>query len=389
MDKTNTIRYTTFKEDLGLSFSACCQKFSSLLDERRTSGDFYADGIDVSVNTGELKKFSYMGTPDGKYLFELGVNISELEAFRKFNFVATGNYLAKKYDELLEVRILNMGGYFLIDSSEEYDELSVDEMPIQFQQAFKKAKASLEPVEYSIEHMDGTLQTYRFVPYEAEVQRGDSTTRVIYMKYTNKGELILLQQNTKQYFRVLGISLLVSLIVLTVMIRILSSTFNLAKYDPLTGVLNRASYLARVKDALKSKNKTIGLLLIDLDNFKMVNDQFGHAAGDEVLIKASEIFEHAVKRKKGFAARLGGDEFAVVVPYARKDKLEAITAEIMASIKEVQNESHDKEVWNVMSVSIGGALSANADNENKLFKRADEALYQSKKAGKSQYYINA
>ena len=81
LDDTNTVIHSSFTEDVGTDFQECCPGFSSLLDERREGKTFTADGMDIQSKTGEVKKFSYMPTPDHKYLIELGFLLEDHEYF--------------------------------------------------------------------------------------------------------------------------------------------------------------------------------------------------------------------------------------------------------------------------------------------------------------------
>ena len=384
LDKTNTVVHTTFGEDLGLNFSDCCASFSSMLDQRRESGEFYTDGIDVSTTTGEIRKFSYLATDDKKYLLEVGVNLNEVPVFQTFNFVKTANYLIDKYEDLAEVKTINSGGIFLDDSQEKL--IKVEDMPKQFQEHFNIARTTMEPSEYVVKQEGGLEETYRFLPYQAEENRGRSTSRVIYIKYTNHQELAALAQNTKQATMLLGVALITAILMVLVISRMLAKTFSLATYDALTGVYNRATYMTKIDEILRKRgNNTPGLLLIDLDNFKQANDQFGHSIGDRVLIETAEALSQAVGND-GFVVRLGGDEFGIVVYHATEGKLAALGETVLAEIRNLKYKSKSGEVWSLLSVSLGGAISDGpGENEPSLFERADRALYKSKNSGKDRY----
>ena len=87
----------------------------------------------------------------------------------------------------------------------------------------------------------------------------------------------------------------------------------LAYFDPLTELPNRTQFQDRLRTAL-SRNRRQALLYLDLDDFKLINDTYGHGAGDRVLRHVAQIFANNAKELSGFAARLGGDEFAIVLP---------------------------------------------------------------------------
>ncbi|WP_431027567.1 GGDEF domain-containing protein [Lysinibacillus sp. LZ02] len=384
LDETNTVIHTTFTSDLGLSFSACCSKFSAGLDKRRLSGGYYSDAINISTTTGELWKYSYLATPDKKYLLELGLNASNVNIFQKFNFFKTATDLVNKYDDLLDVRILNSGGYYLdANHGEDY---KIEHHTERFKEAYEKALKTMEPVEYTDQLESGYREISRFIPYQAEQVRGASTKRVIYMKYGNGNELASLQRNIQQFWVILVIAIITSLILLIVISGILTKTIRLAVFDPLTGVNNRASYVNLMEELLRRKRKdNVGLLLVDLDNFKQVNDQYGHIEGDHVLAETAAILKNVVK-KEGTVARFGGDEFAIVLPNATVDRIEAIANDVLQAFR-VKKTGTDG-AWEILSISIGGALQKEEmETETMLFARADKALYQSKNRGKDCYTV--
>ncbi|KPN88777.1 GGDEF domain-containing protein [Lysinibacillus sp. ZYM-1] len=384
VDQTNTVIYTTFDKDIGLNFSNCCQRFSALLNERRASGGFYTDGIDISTTTGEYRKFGYLATEDKKYLLELSIDLLKDPVFQTFNFEKTSEYLVAKYVDLVEVQTINAGGVFFNDSKSK--RITVQEQSQQFQKYFELAKKKMKPMEYQKELDHGYIETHLFLPYEAETVRGESSKRIVYVKYGNFTKIEALQKNSKQFWILLAIALVTAFVMLLVINKILSKTIHLATFDPLTGVYNRATYIRKVDSLIKKRKvNRPALLLIDLDNFKQVNDQFGHAEGDHILIGTARILKKVVK-KDGFVVRFGGDEFAIVLYDTTEHHMQQIAEAILTQIRTLKFEGHAIEKWSVLSVSMGGAIYHHTeDTEMSLFERADKALYQSKNAGKDQY----
>ncbi|QDP99821.1 GGDEF domain-containing protein [Lysinibacillus fusiformis] len=384
LDQMNTVIYTTFKQDKGLDFFSCCERFSALLDKRRESGGFYTDGIDVSTTTGEYRKFSYLATPDKKYLLELSIKLNEFPVYQTFNFEKTAQYLVEKYNDLLQVQTIGPGGVFFANSQSK--RITVKNQSQTFQDHYMLAKQTMQSTEYQKKLKNGYIETYRFLPYEAETARGESTKRVIFVKYDNHAEIEALAKNTKQFWIILIIALITSFIMLLVINGLLSKTIQLATYDPLTSVYNRATYISKMDNILKKRkaNKP-ALLLIDLDNFKQVNDQFGHAEGDRILKETAKILNQEVN-KKGFVVRFGGDEFAVVLYDSEENQLEQLANSILEKIRQIKYEDVNIQSWSVLSVSMGGAICGEMnESEISLFERADKALYHSKNAGKDRY----
>jgi diguanylate cyclase (GGDEF)-like protein len=151
-----------------------------------------------------------------------------------------------------------------------------------------------------------------------------------------------------------------------------------ASQDPLTSLANRALFAERLAAALATGDRPpgepdVGVLLLDLDGFKPVNDTYGHAAGDEVLQAVAARITAAV-REGDTVARLGGDEFAVVAPRVTSRGLAAMAARIDAVLRE-RHLIHGELV--TVGASVGSHLAA-ADDVDPL-QRADEAMYEVKR----------
>ncbi len=162
----------------------------------------------------------------------------------------------------------------------------------------------------------------------------------------------------------------------------------LARTDPLTGSMNRRAILERLNQeiARASREKTmLGVGLIDIDHFKDVNDEHGHAAGDLVIRALAHRSIHAMRPYDGFG-RFGGEEFLVVVPLAGFSDVGVVLDRVRRAIEEsaVEVEGHSIAV----TVSIGGAMG-NGQSADELIKAADEALYQAKARGRNRVVMSS
>ena len=164
----------------------------------------------------------------------------------------------------------------------------------------------------------------------------------------------------------------------------------LAETDPLTGCLNRRS-VAPATDRLiaqaRQRGQAIAFVMLDLDNFKMVNDLNGHATGDVLLRAAAERIAAQVPAD-GLLARIGGDEFAVVMPF---DPAEAVTVDRLASrlIDAVAQAVFVNSLEIESTVSVGLSRSDGDDapvDAQTLMHMADIAMYHAKKRGRNRYY---
>jgi len=155
-----------------------------------------------------------------------------------------------------------------------------------------------------------------------------------------------------------------------------------ALHDPLTGLANRTLFTDRTAHALETVQ--IGgqctVLLIDLDDFKPVNDTLGHAAGDEMLrIVADRLRD--VTREGDTVARLGGDEFAVLLEEAGTGSTDAALA-AQRVLYAINQPAQVGEQLVDISASIGMASSTGGDDVDALLRTADTAMYAAKDAGK-------
>lgn len=161
---------------------------------------------------------------------------------------------------------------------------------------------------------------------------------------------------------------------------------SMAYYDELTGLANRRLLLDRLKQALANahyhKHK-MGVLFLDLDLFKRINDSLGHQAGDEVLQKIARRLESSV-REGDSVARIGGDEFLVLVPEVESlHLLEALAARLISVLTKPLTIQQNQLV---VSTSIGiSVFPDDGTTEETLLKHADTAMYRAKETGRNSY----
>jgi len=159
---------------------------------------------------------------------------------------------------------------------------------------------------------------------------------------------------------------------------------HISTHDSLTAIYNRVEYLKRVSLKIKGAQRykeSFGLILIDIDHFKLVNDNYGHSAGDDVLKKLAEIFVYNV-REDDLVARWGGEEFIIIVNYATVRVLEKLAKKLQTKIAESDFSPIPR-----LTVSFGLSVYIDGDTEETLFKRVDNALYTAKQGGRNRYIV--
>lgn len=164
----------------------------------------------------------------------------------------------------------------------------------------------------------------------------------------------------------------------------------LSRTDALTGLLNRRGMHERMISELDSAyrgNFQIGLLWLDMDGFKEINDSQGHSAGDQALKKMADVIK-SVTRTYDVAARWGGDEFLIMVSPGDAGHLHALAERILAALRSCENvlDIHGNPIR--LRASIGGCLSGREESIDSLLQRCDEALYLAKAAGRDCFRLS-
>lgn len=158
----------------------------------------------------------------------------------------------------------------------------------------------------------------------------------------------------------------------------------LANEDSLTGIYNRSCF-KNMLEAYLEKNGEGAFFMMDLDNFKQINDRFGHQAGDEVLVKFGQVLQEL---GDGFVpGRIGGDEFCLFCKGIKDKKELEIIAEKIA--KDFQEKMSGERYHGITTVSLGIARTTDAAGKDfeRLYSNADKALYVAKNRSKNTYYI--
>ncbi|WP_242954068.1 diguanylate cyclase [Clostridium puniceum] len=171
-------------------------------------------------------------------------------------------------------------------------------------------------------------------------------------------------------------------------------TFLLEKYnltisstlDKLTGVYNRKHFeeaLLFLLDSARLEKTEFAVIMFDVDDFKGVNDRYGHQTGDEVLIKLTKEVNKCIS-KSDIIGRYGGEEFILLLPNVNKEKAISLAEKIRVNVEEAKILGDKRKV----TISIGVAMSAYEFlNSQEIIERADQALYKAKNEGKNRYVL--
>jgi diguanylate cyclase (GGDEF)-like protein/PAS domain S-box-containing protein/excisionase family DNA binding protein len=162
---------------------------------------------------------------------------------------------------------------------------------------------------------------------------------------------------------------------------------HLALHDPLTDLPNRHSLQIGIEAAMQ--DSSVGaLLFIDIDHFKYVNDNFGHRAGDQLIIGVGSVLREVVRGCGGEVYRLGGDEFAIHLPEALRKQANHAAELALDAVRHYRFQASEQRVVSNLSASIGIALYPfHGSDVPSLFSNVDIAMYQAKELGRNRHMV--
>jgi len=167
----------------------------------------------------------------------------------------------------------------------------------------------------------------------------------------------------------------------------MSKLSELAVRDHLTGLYNRRHFMERLKESIAVSERShdaFHLALIDLDNFKLVNDQHGHQVGDEVLLRFAQVARDALRRTD-VLARYGGEEFIVLFPHGNTEGITEVLERLRQTFADLR---HDHLISGLqVTLSVGLTVWQQGDDANSLVQRADKALYKAKDLGRNRLHF--
>ena len=159
----------------------------------------------------------------------------------------------------------------------------------------------------------------------------------------------------------------------------------LASQDPLTKLYNRryfSSTSEHIFNLAKREKNNLSIIMMDIDDFKSVNDTYGHEVGDNTLINIAEILTK-YSRKSDVICRFGGEEFIVLLPSTSKENAQKVAKTFHNKIRNTIIQNKNKKIQYTVSIGIS-EINDNTDlNINEIINRADSALYTAKNSGKN------
>jgi len=156
-----------------------------------------------------------------------------------------------------------------------------------------------------------------------------------------------------------------------------------ANFDPLTGILNRSSFQELYKRLSSTRfSYPMGFIVIDLDDFKKINDTYGHIVGDKVLQKVTKVVRKHIRRTDIFA-RWGGEEFVLLLPQTDLEGTRKVAEKLRRALEEIEIPPYGLKI----TASFGATEVLPGEELKEVFERADRALYRAKELGKNRVEV--
>jgi len=165
---------------------------------------------------------------------------------------------------------------------------------------------------------------------------------------------------------------------------------HLIRCDGLTGIANKRffnEYLERIWEQCMQSKQPIGLLMIDIDHFKLFNDHYGHLHGDRCLIQVAQALNQTVSSTDDIAFRYGGEEFAVILPDCTPEHFTSMGERLVNVVRELKIPHACSSISETVSISIGGCIKTPKQGKiyEHLISLADKKLFQAKETGRNRF----
>lgn len=165
----------------------------------------------------------------------------------------------------------------------------------------------------------------------------------------------------------------------------------LSSMDGLTRISNRRDFETKIRKLISNadeKNESVAVIMVDIDNFKLYNDNYGHLAGDEALKVVAQVIRENLDRVDGLSARFGGEEFVCACSGLSLEQITELAEKLCKDVY-AKGIEHIKVKTGIMSISVGVAITknCNVNRKSELMKQADISLYEAKNTGKNRAIV--
>lgn len=197
-----------------------------------------------------------------------------------------------------------------------------------------------------------------------------------------------LYMSTLMFTQAIAVTTLVGAFLTLIMSDLIEDHYHKSVVDPLTGVYNRRFFEEQAQKVIGfTQNSQNGIIAVDIDNFKDINDQYGHAVGDEVLVNFAKVVAKTVRRTD-IVARFGGEEFVILQPSSPISETQRLAERLCDEVSKCVLKT-EAGITVTVTASFGVSSLSNTEQLSTCLKQADEAMYEAKASGKNRVVVSA
>lgn len=382
IDKDLEVIASTVDEDVGINFSGY-SSFGQKLKDRLNKNKFESDTINFSIKKGDLKKYSYISTPDNKYLLELSLSIkNNYPELENLNILYLSKNLRDNYEFVEDIRIYKYNKDNATSKQLEVTKgYSGEDIFLKYNENYliKKALSTNLVQEQKIKDKDDISYTAKYIPYtiyneEEKLEWWDSY--VIQVLYNDQVIMSDMSRQKILFIRTMIIMSIVYFSLSTIILYLIQKNKSIAYKDYLTKLPNRIKFDEVIESKIVECNKRgtkFAVLFFDLDKFKQINDTLGHTIGDKVLKEVAIRIKQGVPRGN-IVSRLGGDEFIALLSNVKTKKEVDETVTNILKLFENPINIDSNEIF--INTSIGVSIYPDHGiSKEQLIEKADKAMY--------------
>ncbi|WP_270169561.1 methyl-accepting chemotaxis protein [Paenibacillus sp. SYP-B4298] len=353
IDRSIKIAYSNLEKEIGLDFSDA-GSFTALLKERLDGKSFTADGMEVSVNTGEIRKYAYLPTPDNQYLLEVGISLQDSSLFNTFNFLDVSKDILQKYDLVRDITVYTHDGYALgKQGADGKASQPAEQMRALFDESFKNQEIREKTV-----MVDGKELLYRYAPYRLDEQSNDlSRSRVIEIVYDNTMlHALLASKLNESVIKVLVavvLAVLVAILISRLLTRPLERMKQLVERTAQFDLRDELSYDVRTKDEIGQMAQSI---LEMRSHLRGVVQQLLRASGS--LAENAQSIRSSTAEVSGQSK---GTAEAAELSLRQVQETMATTEEMNATLNDIQTVIHSVAEQTTEAAATSVEVSRRAD----------------------------
>ena len=385
IDRNIKVVHSSVASDVGLDFSQS-GAFAEVLRKRIEGSEFSADGMEVSVNSGQIKKFAYLPTGDHKYLLEASMNLQDSDLFQTFNFLDVSKEIAGKYSIVKEITVYSHDGYALGKKGEDGKALRIAQrLAPTFEAAF-----STQTIKEFHESTGEDDQTYRYIPYKLDESANDlSRSRVVEIVYNNTERNEVLANSLQSALLKMAAAVAGALVLSFVLSRLITGPL-----DHMRKMIAQTAEFDLREQIVAKEQMTEDEISLMAKSIVVMREQLREVASKLATVShvVAENAQSVQQSTLAVSEQSSGTAEATAVLLSHMQETMASTEEMNATLTDIQNVVHAVTLRTTEAAATSQDVSQRADvlKENAVAAQVSAAeLYQSVKQQTEQAIVQS